>query len=110
MHWRNADTLTPGPDPAVLDAVVRAHAWVQHLCKHPDINITDFAKSVGLHPRIVRQHLRLAYLDPELTETCLFGGPQRISIGELTDADFLWERQRASQSHANLASGNLPLF
>jgi hypothetical protein len=50
----------------------------------------------------VRQHLRLAYLDPRLTEACLYGGTQRITIRELIDSDFLWEQQRVGHSHANL--------
>lgn len=83
IPWRapvkNAPALAPSssdtdqPDPKLLQAVVRAHAWLRdlHLGKYDSVEA--LAESVKLHPKVVRQELRYAFLAPSITEAILTG-------------------------------------
>jgi hypothetical protein len=75
---------TPGParepspvmsngmsDQKLLQAVVRAHAWLKDLSDSRYRSVEDLADAAGLHPKIVRQGLRLAFLSPSLTSAVL---------------------------------------
>src|SRR5712672_2064913 len=48
----------------VLQAVVRAHVWLKGLSDSRYRSVEDLADAAGLHPKIVRQGLRLAFLSP----------------------------------------------
>lgn len=60
-------------DPKLLKAIVRAHAWVTALSNGHHTTIEELATSVGYHPKIIRQGLRLAYLAPAITAGALEG-------------------------------------
>jgi site-specific DNA recombinase len=47
--------------------VVRAHVWLKDLSSSRYQSIEDLADAAGLHPKIVRQGLRLAFLSPIVT-------------------------------------------
>jgi hypothetical protein len=69
---KNGATLSPSsdtlpPDPKLLQAVVRAHAWLRDLKSGNCASIEDLAETVKLHPKVVRQNLRLAFLAPSIT-------------------------------------------
>jgi hypothetical protein len=38
-------------------------------------SVEDLADASNLHPKVVRQNLRLAFLSPEVTSAILEGGP-----------------------------------
>jgi site-specific DNA recombinase len=59
------------PDQKFLQAIVRAHAWVSELTKGNFVSIEGLATAVKLHPKVVRQALRLAFLAPDVTYTIL---------------------------------------
>jgi DNA invertase Pin-like site-specific DNA recombinase len=61
------------PDPKLLQAIVRAHAWLNDLKSGRYDSIEALAKDVRLHPKIIRQQLRLAFLAPSITEAVLTG-------------------------------------
>jgi len=68
-------------DPKLLQAIVRAHAWLAHLRSGHFSSIDDLAKTAKLHPKVVRQALRLAFLAPELTSEVLDGDqPGRLTL------------------------------
>lgn len=75
---RNKSILPPDDDatqsdPKLLHALVRAHAWLQALIANQYTSVEALAQSVGLHPKIVRHNLRLAYLSHDFTGAILTG-------------------------------------
>lgn len=69
-------TLAPpdkNVDQSLLRSIVRAHAWLADLSSGRHAGIEDLAEAVSLHPKVIRQGLRLAFLPPELTAAALSG-------------------------------------
>lgn len=60
-------------DPKLLQAIVRAYAWLNDLKSERYDSIEALAKDVELHPKIIRQQLRLAFLAPSITEAEITG-------------------------------------
>ncbi|MBS4001767.1 MAG: recombinase family protein [Afipia sp.] len=76
---KNAPALAPPsanigqPDPKLVQAIVRAHAWLRDLRAGKFDSVEALAASVKLHPKVVRQELRYAFLAPSITEAILTG-------------------------------------
>lgn len=60
-------------DQKLLKSIIRAHAWLDALSSGRHASIEDLATAVDLHPKVVRQGLRLAFLPPGLTKAALDG-------------------------------------
>ena len=60
-------------DPKLAKSIVRAHAWLNHLSTGRYKSVEDLAVEANIHPKIVRQDLRLAFLPPNLTSSALQG-------------------------------------
>jgi DNA invertase Pin-like site-specific DNA recombinase len=58
-------------DPKLVQTIARTHAWLNDLNSGRYDSIEALAKDVKLHPKIVRQQLRLAFLAPSITEAAL---------------------------------------
>jgi site-specific DNA recombinase len=73
-HVQPAD---PGdkPNQKLLEAVVRARAWLADLQTGRFSSIEELATTGKLHPKVVRQALRLAFLSPHITTAILTGDP-----------------------------------
>ena len=50
---------------------VRAHAWMHHLRNGAYRSIEQLAEANRLHPKVVRQALRIAFLSPDVTSAIL---------------------------------------
>jgi site-specific DNA recombinase len=65
------------PEPKVnqklVRSTVRAHAWLGDLASGRHASIEDLAAAADLHPKVIRQELRLAFLTPDLTRAALNG-------------------------------------
>jgi site-specific DNA recombinase len=57
----------------LIQAIVRAHAWLRQLADGTHESIEELADFNSIHPKVVRQALRLAYLSPEITSAILEG-------------------------------------
>jgi site-specific DNA recombinase len=57
----------------LLRSVIRAHAWLNDLASGRYASIESLATAANLHPKVVRQGLRLAFLAPEVTAAALDG-------------------------------------
>jgi site-specific DNA recombinase len=57
----------------LIQAIVRARAWVRQLSDGTHESVEALADANGMHPKVVRQALRLAYLSPEVTSAALDG-------------------------------------
>jgi site-specific DNA recombinase len=87
------DTLTVlqanGPSDDVrneglIQALARAHGWMNLLRKGAHESIEQLANANSLHPKVVRQALRLAFLSPEVTSAILEGRqPAQLSLGRI---------------------------
>jgi site-specific DNA recombinase len=61
---------------ALVQAIVRAHAWVQSLRSGIYPSVEALAAAADLHPKVIRQALRLAFLSPEVTSAILDGSAE----------------------------------
>jgi DNA invertase Pin-like site-specific DNA recombinase len=85
---KNAPALAPSsanqPDPKLLQAIVRAHAWRRDLQSGKFDSVEALAASVKLHPKVVRQELRYAFLAPAITEAILAGEqPSALTLARI---------------------------
>jgi len=81
------------PDQKLVQAVVRAHRWANALANAHFSSIEELAASVKLHPKVVRNEIRLAFLGPQISESiltagCAFGLPDLRRISALS-----WQKQ-----------------
>lgn len=60
-------------DAKLVQAIVRAHAWLRDLQNSKFATVEELAVSVNLHPKLVRQELRYAFLVPTITDAILNG-------------------------------------
>jgi DNA invertase Pin-like site-specific DNA recombinase len=72
------------PNQSLIQSVVRAHVWTQRLHDGTFESIEALAEANGLHPKVVRLALRLAFLSPEVTSAILEGRQQTgLSPGKI---------------------------
>jgi DNA invertase Pin-like site-specific DNA recombinase len=65
-------------------SVIRAHSWMR--CLHDGVyeSVELLAEASGLHPKVVRQALRLAFLSPEVTSAILERGqPTGLTLAQI---------------------------
>lgn len=82
--------------PKLVYVVVRAHAWLRALqCNRFD-TVEDLAASVKLHPKVVRQELRYAFMAPNITAAILNGDqPATLSLARIPKTlPLVWSEQR----------------
>jgi site-specific DNA recombinase len=78
------DHSTDGRNESLIRSVVRAHAWVRVLQDGTYGSVEELADANKLHPKVVRQNLRLAFLSSEVTATILEGSqPTDLSLALL---------------------------
>jgi hypothetical protein len=67
-----------------MQAIVRAHIWLQSLRDGMYDSVEQLAEKDRLHPKVVRQALRLAFLSPETTSAILEGRqPAGLSLAKI---------------------------
>jgi hypothetical protein len=85
-------------DPKLLQAIVRAHAWLNDLTSGRYASIETLAEDVRLHPKIIRQQIRLAFLIPSITEAVITGEaghtPTLVAIPKTLPLS--WSKQQAT--------------
>jgi site-specific DNA recombinase len=68
------DTETASkPDKALVQAILRAHIWLDLLTAGTYASIEELAVAVGVHPKVIRNRIRLAFLSPAITAAFLAG-------------------------------------
>jgi site-specific DNA recombinase len=69
---------------SLIQSVIRAHAWM-HLLKDGNYSsIEELADANNIHPKVIRQNLRLASLAPEVTCAILDGSqPAGLSLARI---------------------------
>ena len=61
------------PSQKLLEAVARAQVWLADLAVGRFSSIEELATAAKMHPKVVRQALRLAFLSPSITAAILTG-------------------------------------
>lgn len=83
-------------DEKLLRAIIRARAWLNDLSNARYASIDDLAASARLHPKVVRQGLRFAFLSPELIAMALDGAPS-VELKQIPKLlPLAWREQRRS--------------
>jgi site-specific DNA recombinase len=68
----------------LVQSVVRAHAWAQSLRDGTHQSVENLAEANCLHPKVVRQALRLAFLSPDVISAILEGRkPPSFSLAQI---------------------------
>jgi len=92
----NTSTLPPGraPDQKLLQALVRAHAWLSDLADNRFSSIEELASEADIHPKVTRQALKLGFLAPDIV-TSIFAGEATFELAALRNVSALsWQSQR----------------
>jgi hypothetical protein len=81
---RNASIMMEGNDrsetthnESLAQSIVRAHGWMHSLQDGTYESTEQLAAARSLHPKVVRQGIRLAFLSPDVTAAVLEGCQQR---------------------------------
>jgi site-specific DNA recombinase len=82
------------PDQKLLQAVVRAHAWQADVANDRVSSIEELAGKVEIHPKVMREALKLAFLAPDIV-TSIFAGETMFELADLRNVSALsWQSQR----------------
>jgi site-specific DNA recombinase len=69
------------PNTKLVQALVRAHAWLRDLKNGKFNTVEALAASASLHPKLLRQELRYAFMAPAIVEAILIGDqPYTLSL------------------------------
>jgi hypothetical protein len=81
-----------------VKSIVLAHAWLDDLSSGRHASVEALAMTAELHPKVVRQGLRLAFLVPDLTRAAL-DGEVTIELKEIPKLlPLSWREQHRSVS------------
>jgi site-specific DNA recombinase len=82
------------PDQKLLQAIVRSRAWLADLKSCRYTSIEELAEGVKVHPKVIRQGLRLAFLAPDLLQTAL-DGDAKIELRQIPKLlPLSWDEQQ----------------
>jgi hypothetical protein len=81
------------PDQKMVQTIIRALQWADALTNGSYASVEELAKAAALHPKVIRNELKLAYLAPDIVEAIL-SGKRDFSLPDLRDLSALsWRRQ-----------------
>ena len=90
LHLTPSETRT---DQKLLKSIARAHAWLADLSAGRHASVEDLAAAANLHPKVLRQGLRLAFLAPAIVAPILAGDAQ-FELADLRKISALsWQKQ-----------------
>lgn len=84
------------PNAELVQGLVRAHVWIKLLSAGKYKSIEALAAAAKLHPKVIRNRLRLAFLAPAITNQILSGEqPVSLTLKALDRTMSLsWKEQR----------------
>jgi site-specific DNA recombinase len=69
---------------SLIQSIVRAHTWIRHLHEGTYVSVEVLAEASRVHPKVVRQALRLAFLSPDVTSAIIDGRqPSGLSLAQI---------------------------
>jgi Recombinase len=82
------------PDQKLLQALVRAQVWLSDLANNRCSSIEELARKADIHPKVMREALKLAFLAPDIV-TSIFAGEAVFDLTDLRKVSALsWQSQR----------------
>jgi len=96
LNRPDASTLAPSreSDRKLLQAIVRAHAWLSDLANNRSASVEELANKADIHPKVMREALKMAFLAPEIV-TSIFAGEAAFKLADLRKLSALsWQSQR----------------
>jgi site-specific DNA recombinase len=98
-------TLAPErePDQKLLQAIVRSHAWLSDLANDSSASVEELASKADIHPKVMREALKLAFLAPDIV-TSILAGAATFELADLRAVSSLsWQSQREELDQARMA-------
>jgi len=94
------------PNAQLLQAVVRAHTWIQRLTEGTYESVEALARASSIHPKVIRNSIRLAFLAPDITAAILAGEqPHNLCLGDFKkDIPLAWSAQRTTFNKVALSN------
>jgi site-specific DNA recombinase len=91
---------------SLIQSVARAHLWLEMLANPKYKSIEALARKIKLHPKVIREMIRLAFLSPELTNQIMNGSqPAYLNLKTLKHCRHLsWMKQSEEVSKRLAAS------
>ncbi|WP_420419734.1 recombinase family protein [Pacificispira sp.] len=78
--------VASNPDPALIEAIVRAHQWFNELVSGSARSLREISEKEGISDRYISHLMPLAFLAPELVESILAGEqPIGLTTEKLTN-------------------------
>jgi DNA invertase Pin-like site-specific DNA recombinase len=99
----SASTDWKEPDPKMAQTIVRAPKWADELTNDSYASVEELAVAANLHPKVIRNELKLAYLAPEIVEAVL-SGRRDFSLADLRDVSALSWRRQVQEFHRSRCS------
>ena len=83
-------------DQQLICALVRSHIWLNWLRDGTYKTIEELANDITLHPKVIRQRIRLAFLAPQIVRSILDGsyGAATTATALCNSAELSWTQQR----------------
>lgn len=82
------------PNQKLLQALVRARAWLSDLANDRFSSIEELASKADIHPKVMREALKLAFMAPDIV-TSIFAGEATFELPDLRNVSALsWQSQR----------------
>ena len=79
---------------ALLHAIARAHHWVEALSTGVFDSIEALATHEQIHPKVIRNRIRLAFLAPRIVAATLLGANRSATLKNLNvDIAISWHKQ-----------------
>lgn len=81
---------------SLIQSIVRSHVWMHSLLEGGFDSVELLAHANGIHPKVVRQNLRLAFLSSDVTSAILEGSqPAGLSLARIPKLlPYSWTDQR----------------
>lgn len=92
----SAEPGTSSTNPAILQALIRAHVWLRQLMDGTYESIEALAKAADIHPKVVRSRIKLAFLSPSVIRTILTEErpvPSALNNELFKDVPLSWHEQ-----------------
>jgi site-specific DNA recombinase len=83
-------------DEKLIRSIVRSHVWLADLSSGRQTSIEALAAEANIHPKVIRQELRLAFLPPDLMRAAL-EGEATIELRQIPKTlPLSWQKQHRS--------------
>jgi site-specific DNA recombinase len=106
---RNGTGPPDQPNQKLIQAIIRAHRWTEALALAEFSSIEELATAVKLHPKVVRNEIRLAFLAPSILDSIL-GAESLVGLPHLRKISSLSWQKQLEELHQRHPENESPTF